>query len=63
MTGRANGVPEYWIADPMTPGFRMFALQNGVNVSVRPDSDGRLHSTVVPELVVDPAALLAGLGE
>jgi Uma2 family endonuclease len=56
---QAKGVPEYWIGGPMTPGFRMFALRDGQYAPVEPDADGRFHSTVVPSLVVDPAALLA----
>lgn len=59
----ANGVPEYWIADPMSPGFRMLTLQDGAYVEVKPDAEGRLHSTVVPGLVVDPAELPALLNE
>ncbi|MGH2530991.1 MAG: Uma2 family endonuclease [Thermomicrobiales bacterium] len=59
----ANGVPEFWIADPITPGFRMMALRAGKFVPVEPDADGLLHSTVVPGLVVDPADLLARLNE
>ncbi|MGH2559090.1 MAG: Uma2 family endonuclease [Thermomicrobiales bacterium] len=55
----ANDVPEYWIADPKTPGFRLMPLRDSRYVAVEPNGDGRFHSTVVPGLVVDPAALFA----
>jgi Uma2 family endonuclease len=55
------GVPELLIADPDTPALRLFVLRDGRYVEVEPDADGRLHSTVVPGLVFDPATLLANL--
>jgi Uma2 family endonuclease len=54
-------VPEYWVADPLTPSFQMLVLTDGQYVPVTPDDAGLLHSTVVPGLVVDPAALFAEL--
>lgn len=56
-----GGVPELLIADPDTPALRPFVLRDGRLAEVEPDPDGRLHSTVVPGLVFDPATLLANL--
>ena len=55
------GVPELLIADPDAPSLRLYVLRDGRYVQVEPDGDGRLHSTVVPGLVFDPATLLADL--
>jgi Uma2 family endonuclease len=57
----ALGVPEYWQADPDLPELRILHLTDGQYVPVPPDPDGRLRSRVVPDLVVDPAALFADL--
>lgn len=57
----AHGVPEYWIADAVNPGIRLLALRDGQWTDVEPDSDGRLHSTVCPHLILDPETLLANL--
>ncbi|MGH2531723.1 MAG: Uma2 family endonuclease [Thermomicrobiales bacterium] len=57
------GVPELMLADPDAPALRLFALREGRYVEVEPDADGRLHSTIVPGLVFDPATLLANLHE
>lgn len=57
----SQGVPEYWVADPVALTLQQFALQNGRYVEVPPDSEGRFRSTVVPSLVIDPAFLFAGL--
>ncbi|MGH2531722.1 MAG: Uma2 family endonuclease [Thermomicrobiales bacterium] len=56
-----SGVQELLIADPDTPALRLFALREGRYVEVEPDADGRLHSHVVPGLVLDPSTLLADL--
>jgi Uma2 family endonuclease len=56
-----EGVMELLIADPDTPGLRLFVLRDGQYVEVEPDNEGRLHSTVVPGLVFDPTTLLADL--
>ncbi|MGH2533247.1 MAG: Uma2 family endonuclease [Thermomicrobiales bacterium] len=56
----AFGVLDYWLAYPLTKRFRMMKLENGQYVEVQP-VDGVYHSTVVPGLVVDPAALFANL--
>ncbi|MGH2559540.1 MAG: Uma2 family endonuclease [Thermomicrobiales bacterium] len=55
------GVSELMLADPDAPALHLFVLSGGRYVPVEPDADGRLHSTVVPGLVFDPAALLAEL--
>ena len=55
------GVPELLIADPDVPSLRLYALREGRYVQVEPDGNGRLHSTVVPGLVFDPATVLADL--
>jgi Uma2 family endonuclease len=57
----ANGVPEYWIASSFRPSLRLLALRDGVYVEVDPEPDGRLRSTVAPNLILDPATLLADL--
>ncbi len=57
----SQGVPEYWVADPIRLTVQLFTLRDGRYVEVRPESDGRLCSVVVPSLVVDPAFLFAGL--
>ncbi len=57
----ANGVPEYWIADPDAPALRPQALVEGRYVPIEPDADGRFRSIVVPGLILDPARLFAGL--
>jgi Uma2 family endonuclease len=59
----AQGVPEYWLADADRPELAILALRDGQYVQVQPEPDGRLRSTVVPDLVVDPAQLLANLGD
>jgi len=56
------GVPEFWLADPQTPAIRPYLLRDGRYVPIEPD-DGRLHSAIVPGLIVDPATLLAGLDD
>jgi Uma2 family endonuclease len=50
------GVPEYWIAEASRPGLRIYVLRDGRYVEVEA-TDGRLASTVVPGLLVDPVAL------
>lgn len=59
----ALGVPAYWQADPDTPELRILELRGGNYVPVPPDADGRLRSRLVPDLVVDPVALFAGLDD
>ena len=58
----AQGDLEYWQADPDKPDLAILALRDGRYVPVEPDTDGRLRSTVIPDLIVDPVALLADLG-
>lgn len=55
------GVPEYWTVDPDTPELRIRVLRNGRYDEVEP-RDGILHSTVLPKLTIDVAALFADLG-
>ena len=57
------GVPEYWIADPHERTLRISVLRNGRYESLAPEADGRLRSTVLPELIVDPVAIFAVLDE
>jgi Uma2 family endonuclease len=55
-----NGVPEYWILDPIEHTFQMFRLEHGRHVHVAPE--GNLHrSAVIPGLVIDQAALFSRL--
>ena len=61
LRGKRMGVPELLIADPDAPSLRLYVLRDGRYDQVEPDGDGRLHSTVVPGLVLDPATLLADL--
>ena len=50
----------YWLVDPAKRQFDLQILSNGRYEPVEAD-DGRFHSTVIPGLVVDPAALFDGL--
>jgi Uma2 family endonuclease len=52
----AAGIPEYWVAEVRQPRLRIFVLQEGRYVEV-PAENGRLRSSVIPDLVVDVAAL------
>jgi Uma2 family endonuclease len=54
------GVPEYWLVDPEKRDVQILILDQGQYEPV--DAiDGRFSSTVIPGLVVDPAALFAGI--
>ena len=55
------GVREYWVADPEEPSLRIFVLRNGRYDEILP-ANGFLRSTVLPDLVIDLAALFADLG-
>ncbi len=55
-----SGVPEYWVVDPERREFQLLTLDHGQYAPVEAD-EGRFSSAVVPGLVVDPAALFAGL--
>ena len=57
------GVPEYWIADPQERALRIFVLRDGAYVPVATDPDGRLRSSVLPDLVVDSPSIFAVLDE
>ncbi len=55
------GVPEYWVADPDALDLAIYVLSpQGVYERVEPVA-GVLRSTVLPDLVIDLAALFAGL--
>jgi Uma2 family endonuclease len=58
----SQGVPEYWVADADRPALRILVLRAGRYEQTAPEPDGRLRSAVVPSLIVDPAQLLANLG-
>lgn len=53
------GVPEYWIANPEARTIDIHTLQGGEYVTPAPDSDGRIASTVLPGLIIDPITIFA----
>ena len=57
------GVPEYWLPDPFARTFQVLVLREGRYEPVAPDDRGRLRSTIIPDLLVDPAALFAELDD
>jgi Uma2 family endonuclease len=54
------GIPEYWLIDPATRRFQLFTLREGRYDEAAP-VDGRMRSAVIDGLVLDPAALFAGI--
>ena len=52
------GVPEYWVFDPQARTVALRVLENGSYRLVEQE-DGRLRSSVIPGLVIDPTALFA----
>lgn len=52
----AAGIPEYWVAEARRAGLRILVLDGGKYVEVAA-IDGRVASTVIPGLTVDPVAL------
>lgn len=57
----AFGVPEYWIADPKHHTLAVLVLRDG-RYEPLPQTDGVAHSTVLPDLAVDVAALFTPIG-
>lgn len=55
-----SGVLEYWVVDPEERQFQLFVLADGRYETID-TVDGRFHSTAIPGLIVDPAALFVGL--
>ncbi len=55
-----TGIPEYWLVDPTTRRCQLFTLREGRYEEVAP-VEGRLHSIVLPGLVIDPGDLFAGI--
>lgn len=55
-----GGLPEYWQADPDRRTLRIFVHRDGQYDEVLTEN-GLLRSTVLPGLVIDPAALFANL--
>jgi Uma2 family endonuclease len=55
-----SGVPEYWVVDLEERQFQPLVLADGRYEALDTD-DGRFQSTAIPGLIVDPAALFAGL--
>ena len=52
------GVLEYWVFDPQARTVALRVLEDGRYRLVEPEN-GRLRSTVIPGLVIDPTALFA----
>jgi Uma2 family endonuclease len=57
------GVPEYWLPDPFARTFLVLVLRDGRYEPLAPDEHGRVRSTVIPDLTVDPTALFADLDD
>ncbi len=55
-----SGVREYWVLDPRAETVTLLRLADG-SFAEAASEDGRLRSTVVPGLVVDPADVFADL--
>ena len=55
-----SGVREYWVLDPRAETVTLLRLADG-SFAEAASEDGRLRSTVVPGLVVDPAGVFADL--
>lgn len=58
----ANGVPEYWTFEPIRHEVYPLVLVNGAYVEIQPEN-GVHRSTVLPDLVIDPAVLFADLDD
>jgi Uma2 family endonuclease len=57
----AEGVPEYWIADPETPGLMLFVLNAAGRYEQVLPIDGKLHSQVLPGFAIDLNELFVAL--
>lgn len=51
----SNGVPEYWIVDPIQRQVGAHALVEGTYRPIMPNADGSVTSRVLPDLTVNPA--------
>jgi Uma2 family endonuclease len=56
-----SGVSEYWIADPERRVLVLNRLQGEDYVAVEPDTDGRIASSTLPGLRIDPAEVFSGI--
>ncbi len=54
-----HGVQEYWIIDPLHGSVEFYQNQQGEWVTIKPDSQGRLHSHVLPGFWLNPDWLAA----
>ena len=57
-----SGVSEYWLVDFEARRFQLFALRDG-RYQQSTLEDGRARSEAIPDLVVEPAALVAELDQ
>jgi Uma2 family endonuclease len=57
----AEGVPEYWIADPETPGLMLFVLNAAGRYEQVQPLNGKLHSKALPGFAIDLDQLFTDL--
>jgi Uma2 family endonuclease len=58
-----NGVPEYWIVNPLTRTIRRFTIAQGQYVEALAAPDGQVTSPLLPGLAIDPAELFLGMDD